>query len=337
MTQQKLEYIINTEDVNSYGFVILNSSLDFSEFDTNSVLLWNHNSDEPIGSWTDRQTKNGNLVMSPQFDLYDSNSDPLAYKIYSKCMKGLVKGTSLGVDIEDYIEEDDVMKVTKCKVIEISLTALPSNLGCKKLSYRGTPIEFKSKEELKINLNKMSNNIIIPAVKAETKPVEVAEVKPEVTLAVEVKTEEVIKEVVTPEVKIEVIPEVELKAELVVDETITLKAEIVELKKKLSEKEAEEIKKERTALLSQSVKLGKINTEAISVLEKIELSIVKELMSKLSCKNNTNISTAKLNVEKLPYATYDEWREKDSEGLLKFKKDDFESYKAFCEKSGIKF
>ena len=80
--------ILNTENINRYGFRVLTNGIDLSAFIKNPVMLYNHNrsKDEnrvqnlPIGKWENIRIEGDKLLADPVFDAYDQFAQTIKSK-----------------------------------------------------------------------------------------------------------------------------------------------------------------------------------------------------------------------------------------------------------------
>lgn len=134
-----MAFIVNTEDVNRYGFRILNSALDFSSYEKNPVLLYNHADWQyPIGKVNNLRLEAGQWVADdPQFD----EEDEEALLVKGKYERGYINASSLRVRVLETSEDPELMlpgqkrpTVTKAEVLELSLVTVPGNGHAVRLS-----------------------------------------------------------------------------------------------------------------------------------------------------------------------------------------------------------
>lgn len=131
-------FLLSDESINSYGFRILTGGIDMSDFKKNPICLWNHartwrgTSDEvlPIGKWLNLSVSEGKLYGEVQFD----EGDEFAQKIASKVENGYLNACSVGVQILEWSEDPKYLvkgqtrpTATKCRLVEVSITDIPSN------------------------------------------------------------------------------------------------------------------------------------------------------------------------------------------------------------------
>jgi HK97 family phage prohead protease len=163
-----MEFQLTDESLNRNGYKVKTSGIDLNSFMQSPVLLWNHNTDNVIGSWANLRVEDDKLYGEPVFD----EDDDLAIKIKNKVDKGLIKGCSIGFNVLEYDWDDkeECAIVTKSELFETSITAIPANKNSVKLYYKGEKLNFKTAQELKLSLDKFN-------------PVELSvEVKPEIDI-----------------------------------------------------------------------------------------------------------------------------------------------------------
>lgn len=122
---EKLEFVLSTERINSYGQIILTDGIDTEDFEKNPIMLWQHERGRVIGKWTDIKKTNGNLLATAVFD----ETDEFSKSVYNKVTGGFISACSIGIKINpaDIKVENDIETVTKSKLLEASLVDIPSN------------------------------------------------------------------------------------------------------------------------------------------------------------------------------------------------------------------
>lgn len=107
-------------------------------------LLWKHNMDEPIGSFTAVQDENG-LLIKGQLVLDDAV--PLACKSYALMKARALKGLSVGMFVVKHAFQGAVRRITEAALIEGSVTPVPMNPLATVLSVKdeGSPIAVNEK------------------------------------------------------------------------------------------------------------------------------------------------------------------------------------------------
>lgn len=158
---------LSTQKINSYGFVVLTSGIDLSQFNSNPVMLYNHNPNIIPGKWNNVRIEGTDLLAEAEFDEGDSE----AMKLSAKVDKGYLNGVSIGlVPVEwelDRTNSNDPFVCTKCLLVEASLTPTPSNGEAVVLmDENGKVID---KEQLSIIL---SANNLNPKIKEPMKKIE---------------------------------------------------------------------------------------------------------------------------------------------------------------------
>lgn len=150
-------FIVNTENVNEYGYRILTDGIDYKQYMRNPVVLFMHDrynaterGSEVIGRVSKLYKNGSELIADIEFD----ENDPFAKKIADKVAGGFIRMASMSADVKATSTESDLVlanqtleTVTKCKLVEISIVDIGGNDDALKLSKNGQPVELK-----KINL-----------------------------------------------------------------------------------------------------------------------------------------------------------------------------------------
>lgn len=137
-------FIVNTENVNEYGYRILTEGIDTTQYEKNPVVLYLHNrnlhkpdGNEVIGRAVKLEKKDGVLYADIEFD----KEDEFAAKIAGKVERGFVRMASMYADVKaTSMNESDILPgqqyetVTKCKLVEISIVDIGGNDDAIKLS-----------------------------------------------------------------------------------------------------------------------------------------------------------------------------------------------------------
>ncbi|MDR3350708.1 MAG: hypothetical protein LBN98_03540 [Prevotellaceae bacterium] len=160
MAKQK-EFRCSDESVNSYGFRVLTSGIDTSQFERNPVMLYDHrNWDMPPGRWCNLRKEGTQLIATPEFD----DKDEKARDLKSKVDGGYINMTSIGIVPIEWSEDPKLMlpgqtgpTLVKCRLKEISLTPFGSNLNALRLyDDNGDTINLNNYTQIKIE-NKMND------------------------------------------------------------------------------------------------------------------------------------------------------------------------------------
>lgn len=160
------KFIVNTENVNSYGYRILTVGIDTAQYERNPVVLFMHDrgeykptGDEVIGRA--RLAKENNELIA--YITFDSNNE-FAAKIEAKVKGDFIRMCSMWADpIETTIDPELTLPgqkyetVTKCKLIEISIVDIGGNDDALRLSGGNAPTKLK----LLNNQNTMSELKVI--------------------------------------------------------------------------------------------------------------------------------------------------------------------------------
>lgn len=149
----KHQFIINTENVNSYGYRILTEGIDYAQYMRNPVVLFMHErgvnaykGSEVIGRCTKLYKEGTTLIAEVEFD----EQDEFAKKIAGKVERGYIRMASMFAEIKEvsadphHLLEGQVYEtVTACKLVEISIVDIGGNDNALKLSKDGKPFQLK--------------------------------------------------------------------------------------------------------------------------------------------------------------------------------------------------
>lgn len=155
MTEGK-ELLVSDESVNSRGLIVRTKGGDFTRFEQNPIMLFNHvraslyaskDSILPIGTWKDLRIVGTEIFATPVFD---DDEDDFAKKIAGKYERKVIRSASIGIyPIKvSYTEkgegEDDEVIVEEWQLREISICDIPSNENA---------VAFYSKDDEPLELN----------------------------------------------------------------------------------------------------------------------------------------------------------------------------------------
>ena len=164
----KHQFIVNTENVNSYGYRILTDGIDYAQYMRNPVVLFMHErgvnaykGSEVIGRCTKLYKEGTTLIAEVEFD----EQDEFAKKIAGKVERGYIRMASMFAEIKEvsadphHLLEGQVYEtVTACKLVEISIVDIGGNDNALKLSKDGKP--FQLKKIVTHNTNNMDIKVI---------------------------------------------------------------------------------------------------------------------------------------------------------------------------------
>lgn len=145
-------FVLSDESINSYGFKVLTAGIDTSVFEENPVMLYEHKSIHLIGRWERVRVEGNRLKADAVFD----SEDELAGKIGGKVERGFLKGVSIGFQILETGQERTpdgavVPVVKRCKLMEASLCAIPSNANALRLYNEKGRLMAESEMKLAVN------------------------------------------------------------------------------------------------------------------------------------------------------------------------------------------
>jgi len=138
------KFVVNTENVNSYGYRVLTDGIDYSQYMRNPVVLFMHEryndknrGGKVIGRTVKLYKENSQLVAEIEFD----ENDAFAQKIAQKVEGGFIRMASLYADDlvtsvapEDLLPGQKYETVKECKLIEISIVDIGGNDDALRLS-----------------------------------------------------------------------------------------------------------------------------------------------------------------------------------------------------------
>lgn len=272
--------------INSHGFKVLLTGGIYARFDTNPVLLYDHNTEHLIGRWENRRIENGKLRATPVFDL----NDPFAAEKARKVKEGFLRGASIGIRILKLEEIDGEYVATEWELIEASITPIPSDAGAVRLyNEKREQLTF---EQVKLGFSNNKNSI---------KKMDEKEIKLSSATVVSLGLGD--KKNIT-----------ERDIEIAVQEKDD---EIKNLKSDLKKEQDAKI----DAYLSAAVNDGKINDkqkEAYAQLAKTDFAQVQSIIEAIDSKPSGSLkdmqTRSNLTGERANW-TYLDWATKDSDGL----------------------
>lgn len=125
-------FVLHDESINTYGFRMLTSGANLSEFKKNPVMLLNHDDwSLPIGRWENIRIEGTQILADPVFDLKDERASQVADKVE----RGFIKAASIGAWAPEEKSEDPSLMlpgqtmptVTKWTAREASICAIGAN------------------------------------------------------------------------------------------------------------------------------------------------------------------------------------------------------------------
>lgn len=136
---------ITNERLNSYGFRVLTSGVDISQYQRNPVLLYMHERGKVIGIMKDLKVENGEISGEPMFD----EATELSRQCKKQFEVGSLRMVSAGLDPRETSKSKELLvdgqtrpTVTKCKLVEVSLVDIGANDDAIVMKDDGTRIEL---------------------------------------------------------------------------------------------------------------------------------------------------------------------------------------------------
>lgn len=113
---KKKTFILHDESINTYGFRMLTSGANLTEFKKNPVMLLNHNDwDLPIGRWENIRKEDGKILAEAVFDLKDERGKQVAGKVED----GFIKAVSIGAWRPEKVSDDEAVKLPNQKGVTV--------------------------------------------------------------------------------------------------------------------------------------------------------------------------------------------------------------------------
>jgi len=291
VSQMAKTFILSDNTKNSYGFSLDMEKLDIERFKNNPVMLYNHWN--LIGKWKNIALKEGVLTAEPEFMNDPEEKDALLVK--NRVEKGFLKGASLGIRVLDSSNKDKVV----AEVMEASIVDIPSNKNALALyDESGNKLEG---EAFQLALSKITKQNQTEHTMTKIKLS--AAISHKLGLPQEVETSEV-------EAKLE-----------------ALHNENVAMQDKLKAIHEEKVK----TLIDTALSEGRItadNKDKFEELAKANFDLAKstiETLPKAEKLSGKEKPTDKHQGDRSDW-TFDDWRKKDTAGLLRIKQEDPERY-----------
>ncbi|MDR2765327.1 MAG: peptidase, partial [Tannerella sp.] len=100
-------FILHDESVNTYGFRMLTSGADLTEFRKNPVMLLDHNDwNLPIGRWEHIRVEDGKILADAVFDMKDARAKQVAGKVED----GFLRAASIGAWPPEEVSDDILLR-----------------------------------------------------------------------------------------------------------------------------------------------------------------------------------------------------------------------------------
>ncbi len=289
-------FILSDESVNTYGFSIDMDRLDLERFKSNPVMLYNHG--ELIGRWSDIKLEDGKLSAVPEF--IEDESEQTALKVKKRVEKGFLKGASLGIRVLEVIQSENKPPRVIAEVLEASIVDIPANKNAialydkegKKMEGEALQLTLNQIKTTTSKINKMNKIRLNDSLAEKTGvPVELS------------------------------IPEVE-----------KLLMELFEKNQQL-EKQLKALEEEKiNNLIEWAFREGRIDAgqkEKFKKLAQKDFDLAKSTLESLP-KAERLPQSEKRSSNVLPDDrrnwTFEDWRKKDTPGLLRIKKEDPDLY-----------
>lgn len=157
--------IFSTIDTDSDGDIVIPTGLDFSRYDLNSIILFNHDLDDPIASMTNKYVTADRFGGSIKF-----SKEPKSQKIYQLMADGVLKTFSIGfITLEAVYKNSPEFRplfnkismqfpgrfdietvnriITKSLLVETSVVSIPANKNAVALEIKSIENSIENKDE----------------------------------------------------------------------------------------------------------------------------------------------------------------------------------------------
>jgi HK97 family phage prohead protease len=266
-------YTLSSDDKNAYGYTVLTTGIDLSEFNENPVMLYNHDINKVLGRWTDikkEEDEDGKyeLTATAQFD-----DDDFSKEIEKKIARDYIIGVSVGAILLDaYVNADEELIVTKALLKECSITALPANK------------KAKVKKEASLNLSEMSVELSYNGEKDinkikeyfMNKDIELTTFNNHPDVLKNIIEETKVEEVVIEEKQEEIANPIEEKIEQIIEESIIVEEIVEEVKPKSKRsKKVDELQLSETLLRNLNLTINEdeyIDSKIILTIQDLQVA-----------------------------------------------------------------
>ncbi|MCX6210135.1 MAG: HK97 family phage prohead protease [Bacteroidetes bacterium] len=145
----KKTFVLSTEAVNTYGFVVLTAGINIDSAKKNCPCFYDHNTWEvPLGHWENLRKENNQLLG----DLVIEGSNEREKQYITKIENGDIKGASIGMDTLQWdltpqavlLNGQTKPTLISCDLFEASITPLPGNNNALALKHDGSLITLNS-------------------------------------------------------------------------------------------------------------------------------------------------------------------------------------------------
>lgn len=326
------EFILNTDDLNEYGFRILTSGIQIEKYQKNPVALlghirmsdWNTPKPEdklPIGNFLELKKLPNNLTAKLRMD----DITALDKAVKAKIASGTLRAASIHIKILEWSEDPAMLvqgqtrpTVTKCELLEASVVDIPGNGYCVKLSYGDKEVILTGNPK---GEDKEKLDSILPIIQLKQK-----DEQPMKTVILQLKLKENASEA-----------EVLAAVTHLENEKLNLQNKVTELEKKVAETEKSAADTKAKSLVQLAIDQKKITESQRASWEQLALSNYDSAKAALdSMQVYVSLASQVQTGSKTPMdlddkALYDKnWKEGKLEAWLSSNPDEFKRcYKAY--------
>lgn len=127
----KYTFVVSDERLNTHGFVVRTSGIDYTDFERNPVMYYNHDDMRGgvIGRWENIRVDGTRLLMDAVFD----ESSEVGARVKKQVDDGFLRCASIGIASPSMEDINGVQTAVKCRLREISIVDIPANGNAVKL------------------------------------------------------------------------------------------------------------------------------------------------------------------------------------------------------------
>lgn len=308
-----MDFIISDESVvNSYGYRVMtgkgeDDGIIINNYDKNLPIFLNHDwiiGKLPIGKTEKLVKKDGRLIATPVFD--EEDIDEETQRAINKVKNGFIKGASIGFDVIALSDDPSVMlqgqkraTVTKSELFEWSITPLPSNKNCIKLSQKKRGIFLSA------NADEDYLNLLLPII--ANNPKKMTEIAKRLGLPADADEAQILSAI-----------------EALKNQSVNTLLEMGKQKGTVNAKNEAHIRK--VATLDYDTALGLVNIEQTQPNDRANKDIdTKKQVLISQAIQDANQEGDNPSVSRQDW-TFKDWQDKDPRGLSKMRNDDFDRY-----------
>lgn len=121
-----MRFVLSTDEVDRMGDIV-EQNWDLSAFKANPIALYQHNGDQPIGTWDNVRVESGKLMGN--LKLAAAGTSALIDTVRSLVSQKILKAVSVGFQVSgmEPLEDERGYLLKKPSLHEVSLVSVPAN------------------------------------------------------------------------------------------------------------------------------------------------------------------------------------------------------------------